>query len=378
MPLDTLYTTPSLSALITRIEDDFETRLPGEGSKIKRTFLYVTARVLAGVSYGIYGYAKWLSRQLIYDTIDDLETMQKVAAQWGLEYSAGVRATGTFQFYGTNGTVIPSGTLVARVNGLEYATTAAGTIAGGNADIAVQASAIGTAYNMTDFAETMELVNPITSINSTVMVTPGTGVATGGKDAETLEALKARVLDRIRNQPQGGAEADYKQWAQGTTGTTAAVDRVWVTSPTEGEVSVKFTLTGTGAAIFPGAADIALVAAAIENDDADGYAQNRPITADVTVSAPTPEAVNFTIALNPNNSTTQDNVTRELEAMFKREAAPGVTIKNSEILSAIAAAADVNHWTLDAVHGGAGSSDIAVTSAAHLAYLGTVTYQAAP
>lgn len=372
MPLDTLYSTPLLATLISRIEDDFDARLPGEGSKIRRSFLYVTSRVLAGVSYGIYGYAKWLSRQLIYDTIDDLETMRAVAAQWGVTYDAGGIASGTLAFYGTESTVVPAGTVVARSSGVEYTTDASGTIAGGFVYIAVTASLIGTNANIDDYGESLELVSPVAGINSSVSVA-AFGAPAGGTNPEELEHLKDRVLERIRDTPQGGAEADYIQWAK-EAATSALIDRVWVTSPSAGNVDVKFVTEGTSAAIFPSAGDIALVAAAIENDDANGDAQNRPVTAQVTVAGPSPEAVTFSIAINPNDSTTQQAVIDQLEAMFVREASPGATIKNSDILAAIAAAAGVNHWTLDAVHGGAGTDDIVPTSSAHLPYVSTITW----
>ncbi len=374
MGLDTLYSTPSLATLIARIEDDFDARLPGEGSRLRRTFLYVTSRVLAGVHYGLYGYAKWLSRQLIYDTIDDLETMKKVATVWNVPYLSGTAASGTFGFTGTETTLIPAGTVVATDAGVEYTTDANGTISGGSVQINVTAVEVGVAGNIDNPADTLELVNPITGINSTVSQMVATG---GGTDAEDLAALKTRVLDRVRNTPQGGAEADYVAWAKAATGTTTPVDRVWVTSPTDGDVDVHFVIQGTGAAMFPGAPDITIVEAAIENDDAGGYAQNRPVTANVTVAAPGQDAIPLTISLNPNNATTQAAVDDELDALFIREASPGGTIKNSDILAALALAAGVNHWSLDAVDGGGGGADI-VSPAGDLAYPGVITYNLAP
>jgi len=375
MALDTLYTTPTLSELISRIEDDYEARLPGEGAKLRRSFLYVTSRVFAGVLWGLYGFAKWQSRQLIYDTIDDLETMKKVASVWGIAYLSGTAATSTFGFTGTESTLIPAGTVVALANGVEYTTDANGTISGGSVQIAVTASEVGVDGNIADPAEVLELVNPIAGINSTVSQMVATE---GGTDEEGLAGLKERVLDRIRATPQGGAEADYVAWAKGTAGTTATVDRVWVTTPADGEVNVKFTIEGSGVAIFPPAGDITLVAAEIENDDANGYAQNRPVTAEITVEAPDQDAIPFTISLNPNDSDTQDAVEAELEALFVRESSPGGTIKNSDILAAIAAADGVDHWSLDAVDGGAGTADIIAGTSDELPYLGTVTWNTAP
>ena len=62
-------------------------------------------------------------------------------------------------------------------------------------------------------AEELELVNPIAGINSTVTVVAP--LPSNGAEPETLAELKERVLDRIRDTPQGGAEADYIAWAKG-------------------------------------------------------------------------------------------------------------------------------------------------------------------
>ena len=45
---------PTLKELFERTRDDYDTRLPGEGARIRRSFLYVTSAVLSGAVHGLY------------------------------------------------------------------------------------------------------------------------------------------------------------------------------------------------------------------------------------------------------------------------------------------------------------------------------------
>jgi uncharacterized phage protein gp47/JayE len=379
MPLDTNYSTPTLSTLIDRIESDFETRLPGEGAKIKRTFLYVASRVLAGSIYGVYGFSKWLSRQLIYDTIDDIDTLERVGAVWGITRIEATKATGSFGFTGTPSTAIAAGTVVARANGVEYVTDALLTLdAGGAGSVAATASVAGASGNIADGAEILEISNAIAGVNSSVAVSV---MFTGGSDQETFDNLKERLLSRIRETPQGGAAADYVAWATETEGTTQPVDRVWVFGPPNaaaGEVIVMFVLEGTGSAIFPGSADVLLVTNNIDAFDSfTGLSTRRPVTADLSCGSPGQQATTLSISISPNDATTQEAVESEIEAMFVRESEPGGTIKNSKLHEAISRATGLDFYALTDVNGLGASSDIIAGAWDTLTYVGAITWSAA-
>ena len=66
---ETSLQVPTLSELVTRIRDDFDAQLPAEGSKIRRSFLYVTSAVLAGAVHSLYGLAKQISKNIVFDRI---------------------------------------------------------------------------------------------------------------------------------------------------------------------------------------------------------------------------------------------------------------------------------------------------------------------
>ena len=75
------------------------------------------------------------------------------------------------------------------------------------------------------------------------------GEITGGAEEESETSLRARLLDRIRNQPSGGAARDYITWALAVPGVT----RAWC-YPGEmgrGSVTVRFVMDNTYADGIP-------------------------------------------------------------------------------------------------------------------------------
>jgi uncharacterized phage protein gp47/JayE len=319
------FSRPTLSELIDRAASDIETRLPGTDARLRRSNLNVLARVHAGAVHGLYGYLDWLALQLMPDTAE-AEHLARWASIWGVTRKAAAAATGNVTFSGTNGTVISAGTLIQRADGAQFTTDAEGTISAGSATVAVTASVAGADGN-TAASTSLTLVSPIAGINTTATVAAG-GLS-GGSDEEDDDSLRERLISRTQQQPHGGADFDYETWALEVAGVT----RAWV-YPQElglGTVTVRF-VRDDDVSIIPDAGEVAAVQAYID--------ARRPVTAAVTVVAPTAVPLDFEISgLNPNNTTVKAAIEAELEDLLRREAEPGGTILISHIREAISAAA---------------------------------------
>lgn len=94
----------------------------------------------------------------------------------------------------------------------------------------------------------------------------------------------------------------------------------------------------------------------------------KPVTADVTVFAPTAVAVNVSLTLSVDTAATRAAVTAALAAFFIAEAEPGGTLRISRMSAAISAAAGEVWHTLVAP-----AADV-VRSAGEISTLGTVTF----
>lgn len=350
MPFDR----PLLSDLIDRAAADIESRLPGGDARLRRSNLSVLARVHSGAVHGLYGYLSWLALQLMPDTAE-LEHMDRWAAIWGVARKPATAATGNVTLAGTNGVVVPTGTVLQRSDGAQFAINADVTIAGGVGTAAVTAVVPGAAGN-TVASSAVTIISPIAGVNSAATVASG-GLA-GGADTESDDALRARLLDRIQEPPHGGADFDYVKWALEIPGVT----RAWC-FPLEmglGTVTVRF-VRDDDVSLIPDAGEVAAVQAYID--------ALRPVTADVYVVAPTAVSLNLTISgLSPATTAVRDAIAAELADLLRREAEPGGTILLSHIREAISiAAGEYNHSLTSPI------ADVTHTTG-QIAVLGTITW----
>lgn len=314
---------PTLSELIERDRADIESRLPGTDTRLRHSLLDVLSRMHAGTASGLYGYLDFIARQIPFDTAEG-EILARWASIWGVQRKAAVAATGTVRFTGTNGTALPIGVELARVDGTAYATTAAAVIAGGEALVAVEAVEGGLQTNM-EAGAVLTLSSALAGVNAAAVVqAPG---LTGGADEESDPDLLARFLQRVRQPPEGGSRTDYERWAR----ELAEVTRAWVYPSWMGvgTVGVTFVLDGREN-IFPDADDLLAMEAHID--------VLKPVTAELVVFAPTPRPVDMLIRLTPNTTPIRNAVLAELADLFVRDVEPGGMLRLSRIREAISLA----------------------------------------
>ncbi|MBI1408112.1 MAG: baseplate J protein [Caulobacter sp.] len=318
------FTRPTLSALIDQAETDMSGRLAGGDALLRRAIELVLARVHAGAIHGLYGFLDYAAEQLMPDTAD-AEHLSRWAGIYGVARKAATAATGSADLTGVNTSVIPEGTRLQRSDGAEYLVTAEATIALGVATAAIVAAEAG-AGGLAEAGTALTFVSPVAGVSSAAVVAVG-GV-TGGVDEESDNDLRGRLLARIREQPRGGAATDYERWALEVAGVT----RAWVFPERDGlgTVGVTFVLDGLED-VIPASGDLTAVADYID--------PLRPVTADVTVFAPTPLALDPEIELTPATDAVKAAVEAELRDLLTRETEPGGTLLISHIREAISIAA---------------------------------------
>ncbi len=278
---------------------------------------YIRASAAAAVVEDLFAHQLWLSRQSFPD-LADADRMEKMANQRGLTRKPAAAATGTIVINGTAGVTVPLGQQMFSPTGQRYETTAAQVIDNVTAT-PVRALVAGAAAN-NPLGLTFDAPPPGTVSASAV-------TATGGIDAESDAALLARLLLRLANPPQGGAKADYEQWALSVPG----VARAYVFDIRRG----------------PGTVDVVpmpvsgLPGAGLLTDVFNYINPLRPIGLGLTgfqVLAPTPVNVNVTAALTLAAGYTLGSVTAAVTAAIDAQfakLAPGDTLIRSALVSAI-------------------------------------------
>lgn len=346
------FNRPTLAELVERITNDLSTRLIGSVTALRRAVIRVFGAVYGGAVHLLHGHLDWITKQIMPDTAEG-EFLERWASIWGITRVPASFATRTLTITGVDATLIPQGTVWQDSDEVEFTVDDDVTISSGTATAALTAVVAGITGNAIE-ASSLSLVSPITGVDSS-----GT-VAAGGVDAvddELDESLLARLLLKIREAPQGGSLADYEQWALAVAGVT----RVWplANTPAAGQVTVRF-VRDNDVSIIPDSDEIAAVVAYI--------ADLQPATADVIVLAPTPDTLNFTMAINPDTAAIRLAITAELTDLLSREAEPGGTIYLSHIQEAISQATDEVDHVL------ASPSANVVSSTGHMPVMGSVTF----
>jgi uncharacterized phage protein gp47/JayE len=343
---------PTLAEIVDRIENDFISRLDLSGAVLRRSMVAVLSRVLAGAAHMLHGHLDYLSKQLFPDE-SEADFLARQGSLFGVTKNPATFATGTVTLTGTNGVVVPAATVLLRSDGQEYKTAADVTIASGTATASVTASLAGSVGTLTT-GVVLTLESPISGVTASATVATST---VDGTDQESDDDYRARVLDRMRSPPHGGASADYLAWAREVSGVT----RAWVypLGLGVGTVLVRF-MRDNDLDPIPDSGEVAAVQTYINT--------LRPVTATVTVSAPTAAPLAFNIHLVPDTTATRAAVTAELTDLLRRDAAPGSTILISAIRTAIGSANGVTDYTLSSP-----ASDVTHT-AGQIATMGAITW----
>ncbi|WP_188130382.1 baseplate J/gp47 family protein [Neomesorhizobium albiziae] len=305
--------------------------------------------------------AEYIYRQIFASTADRRH-LERQAYEIGLARKPAASATGFILTTGTAGAIYPAGiTFIS--GGFTYRTSGEARAQGnGQLTLLVHAEATGVATNRAP-DEPLSLVDQALYPTIGAQATVGSVGLGGGADVESDEALRARVLDRKRRPPQGGAYSDYEQFALAIPGVVKAW--AWPFANGPGTVGVWFLFTGRPDFI-PTAGDVDAVF--------DAIAARRLIRAGLAVSAPISAPLAITISgLGIDSVEVRNRIETSLRAMLFERSRPGVAIE-AFVLS--------RSWISEAISSAIGEDrHVLVSPAADVVFtggqypvLGTVTY----
>lgn len=330
------FARPTLSELRAQTASDIQSALPGSDPLLRFSNLGIISAVQAGAAHAGYGYLDWIAKMAVPFTATS-EFLEAWAALKDVTRAPAAAASGQITFTGNPGTVIPSGTQVARGDGYLYATTALATVAGGGTIAAAGSAVLASDGSVSGAAGDCDVGTLVTLVSAIAGVQSGATVTTafiGGTDPETDDSLRNRMLQVFQDPPQGGAEGDYKKWAREVAGVT----RAWVLRNHMGTGTVVvFTMFDQAEVAhggFPQGANGVATAEARSATKATGdqlavaeYIWSRqPVTALVYSVAPAANSVNFTITgLSAASSDTKDAVKAAIDEVFFREGSVSAT-----------------------------------------------------
>lgn len=298
------FTRPTLTQIRDRVKGDIKSTL-GLTTILRRSFLDVIGKIVAGASHTLHGHIQFAKEQLLPDQATD-EYLLRWGAIWGISRLDATFTKLNITITGTATTVVPVGTLFQRSDGVQYETEAEVTIGGGGSVAAVLVALEAGSDGNIDDGSTVSLVSAISGVDSDATVD---STDTEGDDQETLTDFRTRLVERIQNPPSGGTVADYVAYAK----TVVGVTRVWVLPGHLGEGTVGLTFVEDNEdPIIPDQAKV--------DEVQDAVSALKPVTADLTTFAPIATPMNPNISLKPNTQAVRDAVTAELDDLIAREA----------------------------------------------------------
>lgn len=269
-------------------------------------------------------------------------------------------ASGQVTFTGSNGVLVPSGTLVSTVGtagstAVTFRTLADGTISGGSVTVDVVAVVAGASGNVPAGAisQVVGFISGVTTITNAVETS-------GGADLESDDLLRARLIQAVSGALGAGTADDYEKWALEVPGVGFA--RTTPLHAGAGTVLVQILDTEGEPAT-----------AGLISDVEDYIATLSPIGADVTVDTPTSVVVDVdvTVSVEPGYTVgvVEGGIVTAVTAYFDT-LGPGDDVILTEVGAAIVTVpgvADYSGLQLDAV------ASNKVIAATEIAQLGTVT-----
>lgn len=325
-----MYVRPTLPQLYQRVRQTIDSFL-GTKKRPRLSLVDILAKALAGLSHSLHGHIEFLAKNLLPDSARGL-VLERWAAIFGVFRKRATRSLGKAEFtaLAPNATV-PVATVLQAFD-LRYETTSEGVAVDGKITVDVISIDFGAEQNI-DAGIQISLVNPIEGVSSDGIVASG-GISGGAKEESDVQ-LRARLLERIRTPPKGGAVNDYIIWAKEVSGVTRVF--VYPTRRGAGTVDVAFVTDDSENIIpDPNSEVFSKVRETLRN--------RAPTTAIVDVISLVEKKIVPEIAVFPDNPNVRKAVESEIKDLFRRESAAGRsdgstgTIRISKLREAISQA----------------------------------------
>jgi uncharacterized phage protein gp47/JayE len=352
----------TLEAISRAIRGDLRRELPGTDAMIWPNTLSVFSKVVAMAVQLVEFRAEYIYRQIFASTADRRH-LERHAFEYGMSRKSASRASGYVVTQGLPDTIYPAGIGFLSDGIIFRSSGEARSMPDGVLVLPVHSELTGSKTNRS--AETVMFLadSALFPTIGTQAVVDSSGIG-GGADVEDDASLRARILDRKRRPPQGGAYSDYERIAESVPGVVKAW--AWPFAGGPGTIGVWF-LFENRPNLIPEPADVAVVYEYI--------ARRRLIRASIHVNAPIPIPIDVRIgSLGIDTLVVRDRIDASLRKMLFEKSRPGVDIEafvlsRSWISEAISASVDEDRHRLIE------PSDDVIFSGGGYPVLGRVTYE---
>lgn len=276
----------TVDSVYTLLIESFQEKFNSEFRLLPKSFIVVLSKVLAGIFVIPYKLCGWFYLQLFADTASyeyvtilghELRPLVMLGNLYGVgEPISGNAWEGTITVTAvTTGKTITQGTqLKSDVTGLVYCVSENTSVDDDEVSVPIYCTVRGTDGDLDD-GDSIKFVSPLGFVQQEAVVESTT---TAGTDDETEAHYRSRVREGYGAQPQGGALADYRAWANSVSG----VLQSYIYNDSESAAGVLIYVAGTTdvyADRVPDSSLLVAVGEACTYDPDTGEANRKPMGA---------------------------------------------------------------------------------------------------
>lgn len=321
-------TSPTIVEIQNSIISDIETRFGQTIPALAKSVFRILALIFAGVWIVLYHFGTDAYKQRFPQTANDfflqilgelLNVFRQAATTW--EGEGEVEST-------TTGTLPPGTQLINNNTGVVYLTKTETVLAVGTVTLELQAGD-GGAIGDLQLGDTIDFVSTPSGLAESVEITL---ISIVGEDQEDIEVYRRRVLDAYQKKPQGGASADYEQWAEEAPNVINAYPYV---GPLPGQVYVYIEVDNQTDGI-PTAPQLVVALAYINFDPDTTRATRRQTGAEVFTQAISRRVFDVeVVGLSPDTSENRAEINTALTEYFlqKEPYILGLSITRNDTVS---------------------------------------------
>jgi len=333
------YIRPSQQQIYDMTKQDLFLRFPKLDPTLQTSMAEAIVGVITAGLNGNYNFIQYLSEQVFPNTAS-VESLDQWGTVVGLYRLPAEKGSGVCEFSGLVGGTIPTGAELATTGGNLYTVDTGFILSGTTATANVTAEEFGVDGNLS-IGDVLSFNTSYAGIESDVIVYED---FSGGRDRETDDEYRTRVLERFQAPGKGGTENNYAAWIKEAVQAT----RVWIRSyensflygetTDPGYVSGYFVIDDVYTNGIPIAADVAAV---------DEYVDLlKPIGTFFNAKAPVAGTVDITVNITPYSLEISESVAAALDQAILEHGSPGGTIRVSDINNALASVTSVNSYDL--------------------------------
>lgn len=290
--------------------------------ELSRGNMQVLSFVVGTGLHGVYRYLRdFVARQAIPSRSSG-EFLDGWLETYGMRRKGAEAASGILFGTGVDG-LLEAGSLL-QAGSVQFRVLADATPVAGVVQVSVMAVKAGVEGNLAA-GTAVSLVSPVSGIDSAFTATAG---LSGGLAVETDDEAIYRLVQRLSNEPMGGAPADYARWALSVGGIT----RAWGQRNPVGPTSAGVIIMADNNAPYgqPTVTQQQAVQAYISDP-------KRGPPDELFVIIPSLQVIDFNIRLVPDTAKNRTDTENALRDLFFRESVPGGSLPHNHVVEAISA-----------------------------------------